>query len=152
MMSLGSAYTAYLIFYALASCVSFACLSTADRIKWKWEFDQGSYDLLESFGSQPRKRYPEMVAVQSNGVCNCNTKHEIRQLEADHYPPVLPMVTCHGNQWCRPIFYPVPVLVKKYGNGMSYDDGQKDMLPNFLKEKWQFIEINLTVACTCPSY
>ncbi|XP_050532791.1 uncharacterized protein LOC126900853 [Daktulosphaira vitifoliae] len=137
--------------YALASCVSFACPSTADRLKWELVFDQVPYESFEPFSSQMRKRYQSMIDAQPKNKCECTTRHDFIALQDDHYPSVLPAVTCQGSSFCRPILYPVRVLSKKVENIRS-GETSKGLPTELIKQNWRFIQINVTVACSCLGY
>lgn len=97
------------------------------------------------------------AAAKTTAVCDCTLNHEPAVLSDDHYPSVLPAVTCHDAGWCKKTVYPVRVLVKK--TAAADEDAPpgktavayiREGLPNVLvRQNWRFVQIDVTVACTC---
>lgn len=84
-------------------------------------------------------------------ICSdCKPRHEPIELSKDHYPNVLPGVTCSGGQWCKKFVYPVQVLKRKKAFESDLEESRK-IFPQELVQNWRFVQINVTVACSCPN-
>lgn len=163
---------------ALVSCAPVTCRSMDDRLRFGVMFDtmprgepfsRYSRQIDERMwwqgGSSVRLQRTGMAAAaaaaaaveermrRSNDVAmmcsDCTPNHEPVELSNDHYPNVLPAVTCSGSQWCKEFVYPVQVL-KKRGLGETKYNIDK-LLPKELVQNWRFVQINVTVACSCPN-
>lgn len=94
------------------------------------------------------------VTASATSVCDCTLDYEPVELSNDHYPNVLPAVTCHGGQWCKKFVYPVLVLTNKTDDaatGKTTSYTQEGLPKEFVIQNWRFVRINVTVACTCPN-
>ncbi|XP_025417390.1 uncharacterized protein LOC112688434 isoform X2 [Sipha flava] len=177
--------------YALASCVSIVCRSTAEReLRWELVFDPTPdelYERFEWFDDQRRQQRRQRTAGRwlqrrSNGnganpqelqmaaaaatvqqsnvaiaaaasaaddVCDCTLMTDVVELREHHYPNQLPTMRCRDGPWCKKIEYPVQVLTNLTN---VYDSPySQENLPKELSDMdWWFVQINITVACSCP--
>lgn len=120
-----------------------------ERMWWQG----GSSVRLQRTGMAAAAAAVEERMRRSNDVAamcsDCTPNLEPVELSEDHYPNVLPAVTCSGSQWCKEFVYPVRVL-KKRGTGETKHKTD-ELLPEELVQNWRFVQINVTVACSCPN-
>lgn len=90
------------------------------------------------------------AAAAAAGMCDCTLTTDVVELSEYHYPNLLPSVKCKDGLWCKKIEYPVQVLTNL--TNVYHSPYSQENLPKELSDMdWWFVQINITVACTCPN-